>query len=54
MLNEVLHGPAQLVRAGVDQQVHARPERLMEALDLAIGLGMMRGAVNVPDFEHAH
>jgi hypothetical protein len=50
--DEVQHGAAQLIRTGVDQQVHARLVRLVEPLDLAVGLGMMRSAVDVPDREH--
>ena len=38
ILDEVLHGAAQFVRAGVDQQVHARLQGFVEALDLAVGL----------------
>ena len=43
---------SQYVRAGIDQQIHPRPQGLVEALDLAIGLGMMRRAVDEPNREH--
>jgi hypothetical protein len=33
--DELLHGAPQFVWAGVDQQIHARAQRLVEALDLA-------------------
>src|ERR1035441_6900148 len=52
IVDEVLHGMAQLVRAGVDQQVYAGFQRLVEALDFAVGLRMMRRAVDVADCEH--
>ena len=53
ILDEVLHGSTQLVWAGIDQQVHAHPQGFMEALDFAIGLGMMWGTVDVPNGQHA-
>ncbi len=39
------------LRARVHQQVQPRLERLVEALELAVGLGMMRGAIDVPNPE---
>jgi len=46
---KLLHGAPQLVGTGVDQEIHACFERLVEALDLAVGLEMMRRAVDVAD-----
>lgn len=53
VVDQLMHGAAQFVRTGIDQQVHARFERLVEALDLAVGLGMMRRSVDVADRDHA-
>ena len=50
--DELRHGRPQSLRAGEHQQVQSRLERLVEALQLAVGLRVVGRAVNVPDLEH--
>jgi len=52
-LDELADRTAQFLRAAVDQQVDPRLQRLVKALDLPVGLRMMRRAANVPDGQHS-
>jgi hypothetical protein len=47
--DEVRHRRPEDLGARVDQQIESRLERLVEALERAVGLGMVGRAVDVPD-----
>ena len=49
--DEVGHGRPEDLRAPIDEQVPPRLERLVEGLDLAVGLRMMRSAVDVANLQ---
>lgn len=53
VLDELRHRPVECFRTAVDQHIQPGLQRLVEALQLAVGLGMMRRTPDVADRLHA-
>jgi hypothetical protein len=49
--DELRHGLTQSLWTGEHQQIEPSLEGLVEPLQLAVGLGMVRRAVDMPDLE---